>query len=279
MHLRAICLPHAFTSACFGEASSGLRLACTFSVNKVQHSLPSLQVEETENRPLGSRLKQMSGSLRNHSHQQPSRSGGSSPTTSEAAAPSRVGLKRQRSVQQGTGRKQAAAVPAAAQLKLSQPKAVQGASTKAKPPQSALKQSVPKVKGTPAPASSVLPTSAKQGELSLAEAKALARSIRAQRQAGVVPPASAAATAVLGNADESLAPVRKHPALPDRSMLPPKKRRAVEGAVPEAEQQPSAGSQELQAGTIASEPGSTATTRKVRLCRSLCYHITHACLS
>ena len=88
-------------------------------------------MEETENLPLGDRLKRMSSKSQESSRQQPSRSGASSPTLSEPAQPH---FKLQPSVT--SARREIQAAPAAQQPELAQSRPAKAASSKGAVPQS-----------------------------------------------------------------------------------------------------------------------------------------------
>ena len=231
------------------------------------------QVELTENVPLGNRLKQMSSKVPDSSSQTFSRPATSSPTASDPV-PSRQHGNRQPSLDLDI----AAAVPADRRhdTKLSQ--AAQSAGKQATARQGPAKRTSAKFTGKAATLPSALQKAIPQAELTPAELKALARRLKAAKQAGQAPHASASDRAVPSTSGPSAAgssgkaaqgsmgpPAArgKRPPLPDRSMLPPKKRRATQAALPVAQGQPAAAAQGPREQIHASKTANAIPKNKV----------------
>ena len=242
--------------------------------------IASLQVAITENVPLKDRLKQMSKS--GSSSQAPSRSGISSPTSSGPAPPRQLDNSRQPSV-----RRDAAAVPADGLPELNLSKAAQSVGKQATarpglPNQASAKVTKVLAEVTKAAAvSSALQKAACQGELTPSELKALARKLKAEKQAGHAPQASSLDKAVPSSkghpaasssgkaGPSSMGPPAargKRPPLPGRSLLPPKKRRATEGALPPSQGRPLAAAQVPQGDKHASKSANAIISKQVMRC-------------
>lgn len=245
--------------------------------------IASLQVAITENVPLKDRLKQMSKS--GSSSRAPSRSGMSSPTSSGPAPPRQLDNSRQPSVK----RDAAAAVPAdglpelnlsAGKQATARPGLTNQASAKVTKVLAEVSKAAAEVTKAAA-VSSALQKAACQGELTPSELKVLARKLKAEKQAGHAPQASALDKAVPSSkghpaasssgkaGPSSMGPPAargKRPPLPDRSLLPPKKRRATEGALPPSQGRPLAAAQVPQRDKHASKSANAIISKQVMRC-------------
>lgn len=230
-----------------------------------------LQVKLTEKMPLSDRLKQMSGSLPGSSSKTTIRSGPSSPTTSDLGPTRQLGNHMQPSL--GLDR----AIPADRRHELNSSKAAQSAGNQATAKQGQAKHASAEITGKAAAVPSALQKAAPQAELTPAELKALARRLKAAKQAShalqatasdrAVPSAVASSATASGKPGPSnMGPPAargKRPPLPDRALLPPKKRRATEATLPPAQGQPAAAAQVPQRETLASKPVRAIPDNKV----------------
>lgn len=240
------------------------------------------QVEVTENVPLRDRLKQMSGRAPGATSHTPARSGTSSPASSDPA-PHQPGSSKQPSVGLDT-----VAVAANGQPHSNTSQAAPSAGTQATKRAGPARHTPIKHTGNAAAVSSAPQTSVSLAEMSITELKAMARDLKAQKHAGfassgsavpnstraakqarLAPQATASDTAVLSNMGPP--PARKRPPLPDRPLLPPKKRRAVEEALPSKQSWPSAAAQ-LVPGDMQAPKSAHATSSKQ------VHHLEEACM-
>ena len=234
---------------------------------------PILQVELIEDMPLSNRLKEMSSRIPGSSLQTPSRSVTSSPASSGPSLLGHHAINRQPSLSQDV----VAAVPAYRRHDSNLSKTAQSARHQATARQGPAKGTLAVGTGKAAHEPSGQ-KAAPQAELTSAELKALARRLKAAKQAGQAPQtstldratASASGHSAAGSSGKAgpssmgpLAARGKRPPLPERSVLPPKKRRATEAVLSIAQGQPTAAAQVLQGDTRASKPASAIPNNKV----------------
>lgn len=231
----------------------------------------------------------MSGRAPGATSHTPARSGTSSPASSDPA-PHQPGSSKQPSVGLDT-----VAVAANGQPHSNTSQAAPSAGTQATKRAGPARHTPIKHTGNAAAVSSAPQTSVSLAEMSITELKAMARDLKAQKHAGfassgsavpnstraakqarLAPQATASDTAVLSNMGPP--PARKRPPLPDRPLLPPKKRRAVEEALPSKQSWPSAAAQ-LVPGDMQAPKSAHATSSKqvhhleVTVSLQFCLHI------
>lgn len=230
---------------------------CTgfYLLERMQIISAYLQVRHIEKMPLSDRLKQMSGSLPGSSSKTTIRSGPSSPTISDLGPTRQLGNNMQPSL--GLDK----AIPVDRRHESNSGKTAQVAGN-----QAMAKHASAEITGKAAAAPSALQKAAPQAELTPAELKALARRLKAAKQASQATASAQAVPSALGSSatasgkpgPSSMGPPAargKRPPLPDRALLPPKKRRATEATLPPAQRQPATAAVQVPQGeTLVCKP-------------------------
>ena len=159
----------------------------------VDHTSAYLQMRHTEKMALSDRLKQMSGSLPGSSSKTTITSGPSSPTTSDLGPTRQLG----NNMQPALGLDKV--ISADRQHELNSSKAAQSAGNKATAKEGQAKHASVEVTGKAAAVPSALQKAAPQAELTPAELKALARRLKAAKQASQATPSDQAVPSALGS--------------------------------------------------------------------------------